>query len=259
VEILIDGRELLAKARERRLPLLMIEKDYVLGWVLFGLTGIRDLVFKGGTALAKVYFPETWRLSEDLDFVTTPEKWNDLPERISSGLKLAARKSGIELAVKSRHSIPEYLQLKIQYSGPLGKNWLKVDVTPEPPEGKVLSKPLSRSYSDYPAFRVRVESLEEIFAQKLRALVERRKVRDYYDVWKMGELEVDRNEVSRLFAGKLKVKGIRWRGLQDVFPRDLGAILAGYWEKELGRLVWPVPEMDAVLGELKSALAWLGG
>lgn len=31
VDILIDKRELLARARERRLPLMMIEKDYVLG------------------------------------------------------------------------------------------------------------------------------------------------------------------------------------------------------------------------------------
>jgi hypothetical protein len=33
---LIDRRELLAKARARWLPLGMVEKDYVLGWVLFG-------------------------------------------------------------------------------------------------------------------------------------------------------------------------------------------------------------------------------
>jgi predicted nucleotidyltransferase component of viral defense system len=255
---LIDRRELLAKARERRLPLLMIEKDYVLGWVLFGLTGIRDLVFKGGTCLAKVYFPETWRLSEDLDFVTTPEKWSGLPELISRGVETAAEQSGIELTIKSQHSNPGYLQLKIQYSGPLGKNWLKVDVTPEPPEGKVLSKPLSRSYSDYPAFRVRVESLEEIFAQKLRALVERKKVRDYYDIWKMCGLRVNRAEIARLFRGKLRVRGTAWRGLESIFPGDLEAILAGYWERELGRLVWPIPDMHAVLDKLRIRLQWLG-
>jgi len=62
VDILIDKRELLARARERRLPLMMIEKDYVLGWVLFGMMRIPGLVFKGGTVLAKVYFPRTWRL-----------------------------------------------------------------------------------------------------------------------------------------------------------------------------------------------------
>ena len=52
---MIDRRELLENARERNLTLGMIEKDYVLGWLLFGLSGIRDLTFKGGTALSKIY------------------------------------------------------------------------------------------------------------------------------------------------------------------------------------------------------------
>lgn len=254
---MIDRRELLAKARERRLPLPMIEKDYVLGWVLFGLTKLPDLVFKGGTALAKVYFPQTWRLSEDLDFVARPERFNKVQDLILQRLEQVSEESRIGLAVKSRHSNPGYLQLKIQYSGPLGKNWLKVDLTPEPPIGKVFLKPLSRSYSDYPSFKVRVESLEEIFAQKLRALVERKKVRDYFDVWKMNDLKVDRIEVTRMFAEKLKVKGLRWYGLRDVFPPDLRTILTGYWKRELGRLVWPVPDMNAVLKQLKAGLNWL--
>ena len=69
MDVLIDRRELLEKARERKLTLGMIEKDYVLGWLLFGLSGIKGLTFKGGTALSKIYFPKIWRLSEDLDFV----------------------------------------------------------------------------------------------------------------------------------------------------------------------------------------------
>ena len=51
---MIDRRELLAKARERGLPLAMVEKDYVLGWALFAITRIPELVFKGGTALDEV-------------------------------------------------------------------------------------------------------------------------------------------------------------------------------------------------------------
>ena len=46
---MIDRRELLAKARERGLPLAMVEKDYVLGWALFGITRIPELVFKVGS------------------------------------------------------------------------------------------------------------------------------------------------------------------------------------------------------------------
>jgi hypothetical protein len=64
VDVLIDRRELLEKVRQRHLSLQMIEKDHVLGWLLFGISGIPDLVFKGGTALSKVYFPEIWRLPE---------------------------------------------------------------------------------------------------------------------------------------------------------------------------------------------------
>jgi hypothetical protein len=257
VEILIDRRELLARARERRLPLVMVEKDYVLGWVLFGLMRIRGLVFKDGTALSKVYFPQTWRLSEDLDFVTAPANWKRLPGQIPKALHEATARSGVQLTIKSQHSNPGYLQLKIQYSGPLGKNWLKIDVTPEPPIGRVLSKSLSRSYLDYPNFMVRVENLEEIFAQKLRALVQRKKVRDYYDIWKIGEQKIDQAVVAKLFVKKLKAKEIKWDGLRDVFPPNLEVILAGYWKKELGRLVSPVPAMSSVLAQLKANLDWL--
>lgn len=104
---------------------------------------------------------------------------------------------------------------------------------------------------------MRVESLEEVMSLKLRALGERKKVRDYYDVWRMCQLKVDRKRVAGLFANKLVIKGITFGGLADVFPPDIADVLSGYWQKELGRLVHPVPEMETVLGELRERLAWL--
>jgi len=48
-----------------------IEKDYILSWILFGISMhvylSKTLVFKGGTVLKKVYFDD-YRFSEDLDF-----------------------------------------------------------------------------------------------------------------------------------------------------------------------------------------------
>jgi predicted nucleotidyltransferase component of viral defense system len=48
-----------------------IEKDYILSWILFGVAKhdnlSKEIVFKGGTVLKKVYFEE-YRFSEDLDF-----------------------------------------------------------------------------------------------------------------------------------------------------------------------------------------------
>lgn len=53
----------------------IVEKDYVIGWLLWGIgsqPGISETwVFKGGTCLRKCYF-ETYRFSEDLDFTCFP-------------------------------------------------------------------------------------------------------------------------------------------------------------------------------------------
>ena len=58
----------------------IIEKDYVISWILLGLAGSRlkkSFAFKGGTALKKVYFPD-YRYSEDLDFTLL----GDLEEKV---------------------------------------------------------------------------------------------------------------------------------------------------------------------------------
>ena len=47
-----------------------IEKDYVLTWILQAIANsplCHQMVFKGGTAVKKMYIPE-YRFSEDLDF-----------------------------------------------------------------------------------------------------------------------------------------------------------------------------------------------
>ena len=60
----------LAKAGGRRIPEVVLERDYCLAWFLVGLSRstLRDvLAFKGGTALKRCYFGD-YRFSEDLDF-----------------------------------------------------------------------------------------------------------------------------------------------------------------------------------------------
>ena len=70
---MIDRREILDIAGAFGLLPQVVEKDYVLGWVLAGIYQHAALaehwIFKGGTCLKKCYF-ETYRFSEDLDFNT---------------------------------------------------------------------------------------------------------------------------------------------------------------------------------------------
>ena len=68
---MIEAREIMALAEELSLRPDVVEKDYVLGWMLYGIGSHPELapswIFKGGTCLKKCYF-ETYRFSEDLDF-----------------------------------------------------------------------------------------------------------------------------------------------------------------------------------------------
>lgn len=72
---MIRKQDILDRAAEWRLRPDVVEKDYVLGWLLAALakSDARALwVFKGGTCIKKCFI-ETYRFSEDLDFSLTGE------------------------------------------------------------------------------------------------------------------------------------------------------------------------------------------
>lgn len=109
---MIPQAELLALRSEWQLRADVIEKDYVLGWLLAGIANEPELsqswIFKGGTCLRKCYF-ETYRLSEDLDFTVVsggPEEPADLHPifmRVAAWLR---SESGLELEI-DEHSFFE--------------------------------------------------------------------------------------------------------------------------------------------------------
>ena len=71
---MIDRREILDTATRLSLNPHIVEKDFVLGWILAGINAhdalAQSWIFKGGTCLKKCFF-ETYRFSEDLDFTLT--------------------------------------------------------------------------------------------------------------------------------------------------------------------------------------------
>jgi predicted nucleotidyltransferase component of viral defense system len=91
-----------------QLDIGVIEKDYVLGWVLAAIAAEPALadtwIFKGGTCLRKCYY-ETYRFSEDLDFTVVDggleesDKLIEIFKRVSDWL---ARETGVELEIDQR-------------------------------------------------------------------------------------------------------------------------------------------------------------
>ena len=104
---MISRRELEQLRTEWTLDIAVIEKDYLLGWLLAGIAAHpvlgRTWVFKGGTCLRKCYY-ETFRFSEDLDFTVMPggpDDPGDLRQAFGEIAEWLREESGIELTVDS--------------------------------------------------------------------------------------------------------------------------------------------------------------
>jgi len=82
----------------------VVEKDYVLGWLLAGIYAQPDMTetgYQGGTCLKKCYF-ETYRFSEDLDFTLvdgTQLTSDSLPAKFRDVSAWVYEQTGIEIPV----------------------------------------------------------------------------------------------------------------------------------------------------------------
>jgi predicted nucleotidyltransferase component of viral defense system len=88
---MVTRAELVSIARKQKLPLGMIEKDFVLTMILREICNSRfrhTLVFKGGTALHKLYL-DMWLLLKELEF----KDFEKLAEK-----KLAAMNDNIDIS-----------------------------------------------------------------------------------------------------------------------------------------------------------------
>jgi len=67
---MIKSGEIQKRARVQGVRDTQIEKDYILSWILFGISQYEELskvlVFKGGTVLKKVFFKE-WTCNKKSD------------------------------------------------------------------------------------------------------------------------------------------------------------------------------------------------
>lgn len=184
---MIDKGRLAEISRIKGLSLGNTEKDYLLDLALFIISkNINNvLVFKGGTALYKFYGLD--RFSEDLDFTARKEFNVDLLlDKMHSSLK----HFGIESEMRELKKVHNSVSAVIRTKGPLytgNQNTLskiQVDInfkstlTKQSPILKHISL-----YQEISAFDLPVMDLEEIFAEKIRAIMTRNKARDLYDLW----------------------------------------------------------------------------
>ena len=105
---MLTEEEIRRIAKRRNMSVGLTEKDYVIEWLLKGIyeSNVKDnLIFKGGTAIKKVYFQETWRFSHDLDFTALNSDRENTRNQLEGVFRDIEGKSAIKLVFEFKSEL----------------------------------------------------------------------------------------------------------------------------------------------------------
>ena len=279
----------LQEARQRLgIPWEVLERDYLLSWVLAGISRVpalhQTLVFKGGTSLKKCYFGD-YRFSEDLDFsglddVPKGEAMERLVrESCQAAVLLLGEYAPVEVACERYTEGEPHPEGQEAFSIRARLPWhsrlhtrVMVEVTvDEPILWPVENRGVIHEYDEPLEAKVQVYSLEEVVAEKLRAILQhsatlsrrgwsRSRARDYYDIWRVLGTYKDKMDLTgfeSLLRQKCAVRDVGFGGAEDFFHQPMLGYVAGTWDQSLGLLVPGLPTFETVIEELRPQVAAL--
>lgn len=279
---MIDRQEVMDFSREFGLAPNVVEKDYVLGWLLAGISHHPELrttwVFKGGTCLKKCFL-ETYRFSEDLDFtLTNPDQidqdflirtFNKITDWIYEESGIEILKDAIRFKIFSDKQGNHSAHGRIGYRGPMQRRGdperVKLDLTvKEVLVYEPVSRDIHHPYSDKykPEQQVLCYCFEELFAEKIRALAERLRSRDLYDVvhlYRHDSVRPDRTMVLEVLEKKCEFRGIAVPTMSGLDSQPARAELEAEWENMLAHQLPVLPPFQQFWDELPMVFDWLHG
>lgn len=242
-----------------------IDKDWVLGHfvdAIFSIPECRDkLIFKGGTCLRKCYFKD-YRFSEDLDFTAIDSDFVLDKKLLDKIVNLVTERAEIPLHVQELKQL-KFKDLPTGFAANV-KFWgadHPRNQAPAPPERwqtsikieiilyeEMIFSPENRNvhheYSDQlsdAAQSVPCYALQEVLAEKLRALIQRSYTapRDFYDIWYLSQNVTDLNwsEIVEAFHQKMKFKGLEFTGIEQMINDENEKRLKAAWKNSLGHQI----------------------
>lgn len=244
---LLNRRELEAKNRlSLKYKLADAEKDYFLAIVskIIYESSLKDkLVFKGGTAIHHCYIPQS-RFSEDLDFTS-----------LDKSITLEEVKDVLEsqdfLEVKKEYISKATIKIeRLKYTGPLGlANSLKVEI--DFIQNVVMSaRKLTYKNAWGIDTKVSIMDIKEICAEKIRTTNDRRRYRDFYDLYLLFKyFKFDLKEIIELMKQKEIIKTITQGNIFNNWE-----IVLKESETELGRIYYSENVTNNMIEDMISKL-----
>ena len=249
---MLTRRQIMRLASRNKIPGYTQERDYIQTLFLYCLYPEDDIVFKGGTALRLVH--KNNRYSEDLDFNSYTEKTEDMIQRTADRLN----SFGIKAQIRDKEIYEDSYSSRLVYKGPLfvrgekGKGGIEIDVSLREESIEKETRLVSSQYADVNDFLVTVLTLEHITAEKIRALIIRKKARDLYDLWTLLEKGIEIEQ--KLLDKKL---GLYDRGFESTELEEAIKDVEDGWERDLRTLLPSIPEYESISSMVMEKLRYL--
>ena len=179
----MNDKKIRVLASKENVPIGTIEKDYAVTSVLSliaQLSKLYKMVFKGGTAIKKVHFND-FRFSEDLDFTCSEDVSEDIL------ILLDAKKHELDFSVtdiKKETTVGNSKKFIIKYNGFNNyPNNIRIDLSlRDRVQNGASNLKVLHSYAELPSFSVPSMAIEEIMAEKVRAVIYSGAPRHLYDL-----------------------------------------------------------------------------
>lgn len=267
---MIKPGEIQQKAREVGVRDQQIEKDYVLSWILQGIAQhenlSKNIVFKGGTVLKKIYFDD-YRFSEDLDFTLLNNDASPLRQTqdgagtaqatneqifvwFKESFDFVLEEANIRLEILDNNEHEDGgLNFYISYIGPLGgqgnNKKVKVDISrSEKLEFSPVMQTVILRYSDLTEHQLLCYPLEEVLVEKMRTVMQRMQARDFYDIWYLLEQHgMNINFYIKEFANKCESKKLNPADFQKKLAERMPQY-KGRWQSSMKEQIQNLPDFD---------------
>ena len=251
---MIARRELERRAGALGIGTRHVELDYVLQHLLVQIAREPgDLVFRGGTALARIYWPD-FRISEDLDFIGAGTLAG-LERQLHRAVILAADGTGLDLQLDPGRWNDDRARALVRWTTP----WrtageLVVDVVRhERPALPPRTGTLDLRYRDFVAngHALPVVDLTEILANKWFMLEAREEPRDLFDLW----WALTRGTVGFEDVAHAHQKVYRYDPME--MNIDRAGRLKDRWEQRLAHQIRDLVDFDEAIGAVRERFeAW---
>lgn len=254
---MINHFQIIKIASNLNLPEETIEKDYFIELLLFYIANnknLKKLIFRGGTALKKAYFPD-YRFSEDLDFLLQTGLEESL-NHLSNTVERLNQNFPVESKIKN-HSLKEgRLQIFVEYNivpQISAVKEMKVDILQNhylPPYHK---RELKFGYQDLKNFRavILTYDLESILADKISRIFDViNEPRDIYDIWYLLKLKLNLRKAKKIFKEKHGFE-LNINSLLSEIQKEEYKI---NWQIRLSRQVPNLPEFGGVINDLRTLI-----